>query len=64
MEFKGKTVIITGSGAGLGRAYALMFGKLGANIVINDLSKGNADKVVQEVKTGEISTTPCCYDCF
>lgn len=41
-----------------------MFGKLGANIVINDLSKENAEKVVQEVKAGEISTTLCCYDCF
>lgn len=55
VEFKGKTVIITGSGAGLGRAYALMFGKLGANLVINDLSKENAEKVVQEVKAGEIN---------
>ncbi|WWC89694.1 uncharacterized protein L201_004619 [Kwoniella dendrophila CBS 6074] len=50
IDFKGKTVIVTGSGAGLGREYALMFGKLGANVVINDVSKEGAEKVVGEVK--------------
>lgn len=50
VNFKGKTVIITGAGAGLGRAYALMYGKLGANVVVNDVSKEGAEKVVQEVK--------------
>ena len=50
VNFKGKTVIITGAGAGLGRAYALMYGKLGANVVVNDVSKENAQRVVEEVK--------------
>ncbi|KAG9088940.1 hypothetical protein FRC06_001773 [Ceratobasidium sp. 370] len=49
VEFKGRTVIITGAGAGLGRAYALMFGKLGANVVVNDVSEGAAKKVADEV---------------
>lgn len=53
IAFKDKTVVITGAGAGLGRSYALMFGKLGANVVINDVTKEGADKVVEEVKTGE-----------
>ena len=52
IDFKGKTAVITGAGAGLGRGYALMFGKLGANVVINDVSKDGAEKVVQEVKAG------------
>ncbi|TXT13599.1 hypothetical protein VHUM_00966 [Vanrija humicola] len=50
ISFKGQTVIITGAGAGLGRAYALLYGKLGANVVINDVSAENANKVVEEVK--------------
>ena len=39
LEFRGRTVLITGSGGGLGRAYALMFGALGANVVVNDLNE-------------------------
>ncbi|KAH9458184.1 hypothetical protein MJO28_005251 [Puccinia striiformis f. sp. tritici] len=50
VEFRGKTVLVTGAGAGLGRAYALMFGKLGANVVVNDMSKEACEKVVNEVK--------------
>ena len=47
--FDGKTVIITGSGAGLGRAYALMYARLGANVVVNDVSEKAANSVVEEI---------------
>lgn len=55
INFKGKTVVITGAGAGLGRSYALMFGKLGANVVVNDVTKEGAESVVKEVKQGQPS---------
>lgn len=60
IDFKGKTVIITGAGAGLGRIYALMFGKMGANVVVNDVSKDGAQSVVNEVVKGKLyySSTP------
>lgn len=48
LDFKGKVVLITGAGAGIGRAYALAFAKLGAYLVINDLM--NPDDVVQEIQ--------------
>ncbi|KAH8831247.1 peroxisomal hydratase-dehydrogenase-epimerase [Flagelloscypha sp. PMI_526] len=49
VRYDGKTVIITGSGAGLGRAYALMYSKLGANVVVNDISEKAAGAVVDEI---------------
>jgi len=48
LDFAGKTAVITGGGAGLGRAYCLLFAKHGANVVVNDLV--NPDGVVAEIK--------------
>ena len=52
VEYKGQTVVITGAGAGLGRAYALMYARLGANVVVNDVSEKGANSVVDEVVKG------------
>ena len=61
VRYDGKTVIITGEGAGLGRAYALMYGRLGANIVVNDVSEKGARSVVAEVeKAGGKATAAIC----
>ena len=58
VRFDGKTVIVTGGGGSLGRAYCLLFASRGANVVVNDLggsfagegaSKSAADKVVDEI---------------
>ncbi|VWX46591.1 SDR family NAD(P)-dependent oxidoreductase [Novosphingobium sp. 9U] len=36
-NFEGRVAVITGAGRGLGRAYALLLGSLGAKVVVNDL---------------------------
>ncbi|HLS82638.1 MAG TPA: SDR family oxidoreductase [Steroidobacter sp.] len=45
----GRTVIITGAGGGLGRAYALSFAAEGANVVVNDIRRDAAEEVVGEI---------------
>ena len=46
----GRTVIITGAGGGLGRAYALSFAAEGANVVVNDIRGEAAQGVEAEIK--------------
>ncbi len=45
-----RTIIVTGSGAGLGRGYALALAAEGANVIVNDLKRESAESVVAEVK--------------
>ncbi len=44
----GRVVVITGAGAGIGRAEALLFAQEGARVVVNDLS--GAQAVVEEIE--------------
>jgi NAD(P)-dependent dehydrogenase (short-subunit alcohol dehydrogenase family) len=50
LSYDGKVAIVTGAGAGLGKAYALALSARGAKIVVNDFSKAAADSAVAEIK--------------
>ena len=45
----GRTVLITGAGGGLGRAYALAFAAEGAAVVVNDIRREAAETVAAEI---------------
>lgn len=51
MEFKNKTVIITGASVGIGKATAIEFAKNGANVCIVDIDAEGLNKVAEEIKS-------------
>jgi len=46
---KGKTMMITGGAQGLGRDFALLFAREGANVAVTDINGEKADSVAKEI---------------
>ncbi|HQQ97834.1 MAG TPA: SDR family oxidoreductase [Cyclobacteriaceae bacterium] len=61
-SFKGKTILITGGGTGLGRSMGKYLLELGANLVITSRKKDVIDKTASELMTqtsGRVLAVPC-----
>lgn len=52
-DLEGQSVVITGAGGGLGRAYALAAARLGARIVVNDINGAAAEDVAAEIRRAD-----------
>src|SRR5215475_7609309 len=50
MELEGQVAIVTGAGRGIGRATALELARLGADIVVAELDRANAERTAAEVQ--------------
>ena len=58
---EGRTVIVTGAGGGLGRAYALALGEAGANVIVNDIKAEAAQETVDAI-TGAGGAALACLN--
>jgi NAD(P)-dependent dehydrogenase (short-subunit alcohol dehydrogenase family) len=48
--FKGKTIVITGGGSGIGRSTAVIFAREGANVVVGDINEEGGEETIRLVK--------------
>jgi NAD(P)-dependent dehydrogenase (short-subunit alcohol dehydrogenase family) len=46
-----RSAIVTGAGAGIGRAIALLLGANGASVIVSDINAADAEQVVKEIET-------------
>jgi NAD(P)-dependent dehydrogenase (short-subunit alcohol dehydrogenase family) len=61
MHLKDKVAIITGARRGMGKSHALLFAKLGAKVVVSDISQEECQEVVDEIEKngGEAVAVKC-----
>ena len=50
MELQGQVAIVTGAGRGIGRATALGPARMGADIVVAELDRANAEDTASELR--------------
>jgi len=61
-DLTGKTALITGSGRGLGFAYAEGFGACGATVVVNDIDAGRVGQAAAKLRDQDITVHEAPFD--
>ncbi|WP_409341390.1 SDR family NAD(P)-dependent oxidoreductase [Paenibacillus sp. MBLB4367] len=51
MRLQDKIILITGSGSGIGKSTALLFGKEGATVIVNDLQVDKGEETAEEIRS-------------
>lgn len=62
MKLQHRSVVITGSGSGIGRACALEFAKAGASVVVADIDLQSAEMTVQKILAVNGKAIACQVD--
>jgi NAD(P)-dependent dehydrogenase (short-subunit alcohol dehydrogenase family) len=60
-DLQGKSIVITGAGAGIGRATALAFGRAGARVMVSDMDRERGEATVAAITRaqGQARFHPC-----
>jgi len=58
----GRTAVVTGSGAGVGRAIAIQMARAGATVWVNDVHLDRAERVVDEIRAEGLTAEPVVGD--
>jgi len=62
VDFKNKTILITGASSGIGKQSAIEFAKLGSNIILVARRKEKLDELSNELQKFNVSTLVCQCD--
>ena len=49
-DFSGKSALVTGGAAGIGRVIALAFGRQGASVIVADINLAGAEETIRRIE--------------
>ncbi len=61
-DLAGKKALVTGAGQGVGKGIALALARQGAAVAVNDVRRGRAEKVVEELRREGRDASPAVFD--